>query len=97
MSNAAFSERSSSTRVLTGDRPTGRLHLGHLVGSLRKRVELQSQYDTILLIADLHTLTARSDRDALRDALSELRNTVHAIVMMSPTAPTASARVIRGS
>jgi tryptophanyl-tRNA synthetase len=66
-----------SKRVLTGDRPTGRLHLGHLVGSLRKRVELQSQYDTILLIADLHTLTTRPDRDAL----SELRNHVHAIVI----------------
>ena len=57
MTNAASPER-SPTRVLTGDRPTGRLHL---VGSLRKCVGLQSQYDTILLIADLPAATARPD------------------------------------
>lgn len=46
-------------RILTGDRPTGRLHLGHWVGSLQKRVELQEQYETILIIADLHMLTTK--------------------------------------
>jgi tryptophanyl-tRNA synthetase len=44
-------------RILTGDRPTGRLHLGHLVGSLGNRVGLQDEYDTICIIADLHMLT----------------------------------------
>ena len=41
--------------ILTGDRPTGRLHLGHYVGSLRRRVELQNsgEFDEILImIAD---------------------------------------------
>src|SRR5713101_6380592 len=40
-------------RILTGDRPTGPLHLGHYVGSLQNRVRLQDEYDTYVLIADL--------------------------------------------
>lgn len=44
-------------RILTGDRPTGKLHLGHYVGSLKKRVELQKDYDTLVLIADVQALT----------------------------------------
>lgn len=48
-------------RILTGDRPTGRLHLGHLVGTLRNRTLLQEEYDCYFLIADLHTLTTRPD------------------------------------
>jgi tryptophanyl-tRNA synthetase len=44
-------------RILTGDRPTGPLHLGHYVGSLRNRVRLQAEYDTYILIADLQALT----------------------------------------
>lgn len=50
-------------RILTGDRPTGRLHLGHLVGSLQNRVKLQDSYETILIVADLHMLTTRPTRD----------------------------------
>lgn len=44
-------------RILTGDRPTGPLHLGHYVGTLANRVKLQNQYDCFFIIADLHTLT----------------------------------------
>jgi len=44
-------------RILTGDRPTGKLHLGHYVGSLRNRVSLQNEYDTFLIIADIQALT----------------------------------------
>lgn len=50
--------------ILTGDRPTGRLHLGHYVGSLKKRVELQNsgQFDEInILIADDQALTDNAD------------------------------------
>jgi tryptophanyl-tRNA synthetase len=50
-------------RILTGDRPTGRLHLGHYVGSLVNRVKLQREYDAFFIIADLHTLTTRPERD----------------------------------
>ena len=46
-------------RSLTGDRPTGRLHIGHYFGSLKKRVELQEsgEYDPYILIADVQALT----------------------------------------
>src|ERR1700735_102078 len=44
-------------RILTGDRPTSPLHLGHYVGSLQNRVRLQEEYDTYLLIADVQALT----------------------------------------
>lgn len=44
-------------RILTGDRPTGKLHLGHYVGSVRSRVELQHDYDTFIIIADVQALT----------------------------------------
>ena len=44
-------------RILTGDRPTGRLHIGHYFGSLRNRVKLQDEYDTYILIADVQALT----------------------------------------
>lgn len=50
--------------ILTGDRPTGRLHLGHYVGSLRRRVELQNSglYDRIfIMIADAQALTDNAD------------------------------------
>ena len=50
--------------ILTGDRPTGRLHLGHYVGSLRRRVELQEsgEYDKIyVMIADAQALTDNAD------------------------------------
>jgi tryptophanyl-tRNA synthetase len=51
--------------ILTGDRPTGALHLGHYVGSLRNRVALQQQYETFVLIADLQALTDHADDPAL--------------------------------
>lgn len=57
-------------RILTGDRPTGRLHLGHYVGSLKSRVDLQHKYDTILIVADLHMLTTKPNREAI-EAIAE--------------------------
>ena len=50
--------------ILTGDRPTGRLHVGHYVGSLRRRVELQNsgKYDSIyIMIADAQALTDNAE------------------------------------
>ena len=46
-------------RILTGDRPTGRLHIGHYFGSLQKRVEMQEsgEYEPYILIADVQALT----------------------------------------
>jgi len=48
--------------VLTGDRPTGPLHLGHYVGSLKQRIELQEKYKQYVMIADIQALTDYFDR-----------------------------------
>jgi len=50
-------KRQNKKRILTGDRPTGPLHIGHYVGSLAQRVELQHTYETFILIADIQALT----------------------------------------
>ncbi|TVQ97748.1 MAG: tryptophan--tRNA ligase [Deltaproteobacteria bacterium] len=63
-------------RILTGDRPTGPLHLGHLVGTLRNRVRLQEKYDTILIIADLHMLTTRPGREDIERITDNARGLV---------------------
>ncbi len=51
--------------ILTGDRPTGPLHLGHYTGALRNRVRLQREYKTYILIADLQALTDHSEEPDL--------------------------------
>jgi tryptophanyl-tRNA synthetase len=48
--------------ILTGDRPTGPLHLGHYVGSLKNRVALQNEYETYILIADVQALTDNAEQ-----------------------------------
>ncbi|MBP3233959.1 MAG: tryptophan--tRNA ligase [Eubacterium sp.] len=62
--------------ILTGDRPTGRLHMGHYVGSLKRRVELQNsgEYDKIfIMIADAQALTDNFDNpDKIRDNIIEV-------------------------
>ncbi|MGI5912474.1 MAG: tryptophan--tRNA ligase [Syntrophomonadaceae bacterium] len=50
-------------RILTGDRPTGSLHLGHYVGSLVNRVKLQEEYESFIIIADVQALTTHWDKD----------------------------------
>jgi len=52
-------------RILTGDRPTGKLHLGHYVGSLANRVNLQRDWELCVLIADYHTLTTKPEETPL--------------------------------
>ncbi|MEW9502507.1 tryptophan--tRNA ligase [Jeotgalibacillus marinus] len=59
-------------RILTGDRITGKLHLGHYVGSLKNRVELQNQYETYLLLADVQALTTHFEKPELIE--QNLRN-----------------------
>ena len=48
-------------RILTGDRPTGSLHLGHFVGSLQNRVRLQDEYETFVMVANVQALTDNFD------------------------------------
>lgn len=55
-------------RILTGDRPTGSLHLGHYVGSLQNRAKMQHNYDTFIMLADVQALTDNFDNpDKVRD------------------------------
>lgn len=81
--------------ILTGDRPTGKLHIGHYVGSLRRRVELQNtgEYDQIfIMIADAQALTDNADNpekirqnvievalDYLSDSAKELKQKVNSM------------------
>ena len=63
-------------RLLTGDRPTGPLHLGHYVGSLLNRVRLQHHYDCFFIVADLHMLTTRNDPEDIGRADRHARTLV---------------------
>ncbi len=63
-------------RVLTGDRPTGRLHLGHWVGSIQNRVRLQAEMECYFIIADLHTLTTKPEKEHLAQVPGMIREMV---------------------
>jgi len=60
-------------RILTGDRPTGKMHLGHYVGSLKNRVKLQDSYDQFVMIADVQALTDNFDNpEKVRASIKEV-------------------------
>ena len=61
--------------LVTGDRPTGNLHLGHYVGTLENRIKLQNQFDCFFLIADLHMLTTHNEK------VDELRLNIESLVI----------------
>ncbi len=63
-------------RILTGDRPTGQLHLGHYVGTLANRVQLQDQYEIFLIIADYHALTRNAEKDYVLQTRGHIRDLV---------------------
>ncbi len=67
---------STKQRILTGDTPTGPLHLGHWVGSVKRRVELQDTWDCYFIIANMHAFTTRADqaREIRRDCLEIVRD-----------------------
>ena len=59
--------------LLTGDRPTGKLHIGHYIGSLKKRVELQDQFNSFIMIADQQALTDNArNPEKIRQSLTEV-------------------------
>jgi len=63
-------------RILTGDRPTGKLHLGHYIGSHRHRLALQEQYECFFLVADLHMLTTKPDKESILEIADNARSIV---------------------
>ena len=62
-------------RILTGDRPTGKLHLGHWLGTLQNRVRLQDEFECFFIIADYHMLTTRLDH------LDEVKGNIREMVL----------------
>lgn len=64
-------------RLLTGDRPTGLLHLGHYVGSIKNRIALQDKYDCYFIIADLHMLTTKPSKEDIM----AIRQNCHEMVL----------------
>lgn len=62
--------------MLTGDRPTGKLHIGHYVGSIKNRVKLQDKYECIFIIADLHMLTTKNSKEDIMEAKQNARELV---------------------
>ncbi len=71
--SAKLPAMNSKQRILTGDTPTGKLHLGHWVGSVENRVALQQQYDCYFIIANKHAFTTRADKpDDIRQSVLEI-------------------------
>lgn len=63
----------SKPRLLTGDTPTGRLHLGHWVGSLENRVAMQQDYDCFFVLANTHAFTTKLNQpDEIRESTLEI-------------------------
>jgi tryptophanyl-tRNA synthetase len=64
---------SEKKRILTGDTPTGKLHLGHYVGSLENRLALQDEFDCYFIIANKHAFTTRADKPGeIRESVIEI-------------------------
>jgi tryptophanyl-tRNA synthetase len=71
-----MNDATEKPRILTGDTPTGSLHLGHYVGSLENRVAMQDEYDCYFLIANHHALTTRHDEthEVRRDCIEIVKD-----------------------
>ena len=67
--------KNNKKRIVTGDRPTGRLHIGHYFGSLQNRVKLQDEYETYILVADVQALTDNFNNP------EKVRNNIREVVM----------------
>lgn len=63
-------------RILTGDRPTGKLHLGHYVGTLANRVRLQDKYQCFFIVADLHMLTTNPEKGKIAQVNQNIKELV---------------------
>jgi tryptophanyl-tRNA synthetase len=64
-------------RILTGDRPTGKLHLGHYIGTLANRAKLQESHDLFLLVADYHSLTTHPEKE---DVVATRQNALEVVM-----------------
>ncbi len=66
----------TKSRILTGDTPTGQLHVGHYVGSVKRRAELQDTHECYILLANMHAFTTRAERsdEIRRDTFEIVRD-----------------------
>jgi len=65
--------QTSKPRILTGDTPTGKLHLGHYVGSVENRLAMQDEYECFFIIANKHAFSTRAERSAeIRESVLEI-------------------------
>src|SRR5690242_12468917 len=72
-STSGTASGTAKKRILTGDTPTGKLHLGHYVGSVENRLALQDEYDCYFLIANKHAFTTRADKpDEIRQSVLDI-------------------------
>src|SRR5690606_4930034 len=71
-----MSDTGQRKRILTGDRPTGKLHLGHYIGSHRHRLALQDQYECFFIVADLHMLTTKAEKEDILQIADNARTIV---------------------
>ena len=63
----------NNLRILTGDRPTGKLHIGHYFGSLKSRIELQDKFQTFIEVADVQALTDNfNNPDKVKQSVSQI-------------------------
>ena len=64
---------SQKPRILTGDTPTGKLHLGHYVGSIENRLAMQEDFQCYFLIANKHAFTTRANKpDEIRQSVIDV-------------------------
>jgi tryptophanyl-tRNA synthetase len=63
-------------RMLTGDRPTGKLHIGHYVGSIANRLLMQEKYESFFIIADLHILTTKPKKEQILEVREHIKEMV---------------------
>src|SRR5215204_1666003 len=72
-STGSTASTSSRPRILTGDTPTGKLHLGHYVGSIENRLAMQEEFDCYFLIANKHAFTTRANKpDEIRQSVIDV-------------------------
>jgi tryptophanyl-tRNA synthetase len=76
MSQTTGTQPKQRSRVLTGDTPTGRLHLGHWVGSIENRLRLQEEHECYFLLANMHAFTTRAEKpdEIRRDTLEIVKD-----------------------
>ncbi|MBZ0296990.1 MAG: tryptophan--tRNA ligase [Anaerolineae bacterium] len=76
MTENPSSAKPTYRRVLTGDRPTGRMHLGHYVGSLVNRVKMQYEMECFFIVADWHSLTTKNTKEEISQLAENVRQMV---------------------